>query len=73
VTAAFPSCFGEAPNAAFIPVRAFAVCIRASKESNSSFRFSSFVCVALESAPYSSIESRTALGVSCLVISTMPP
>jgi hypothetical protein len=33
-TAARPSCLGDAANAAFIPARAFGVCIRASSASN---------------------------------------
>lgn len=35
-SAALPSCFGDASNAACIPARAAAVCIRASSASNSS-------------------------------------
>ena len=71
-TAALPSCSGDALNAARAPPRALAVCILLSNASNSSFRVSSLACVVRESARYSSIESKTALGVSCFVMRTTP-
>lgn len=72
LTAAFPIRMGEAFNAAFIPARALGVCIRLSIASNSPLRVSTPLHAPRASAPYSSIESSTALGVSCLVTIAIP-
>src|SRR5947208_6617060 len=73
MTAAFPSCFGEAWKAACIEFRAPGRCMRMRSESNSALKVLILDSGALARAVYSSMEIRTALGASCFVITTTPP
>src|SRR5437016_5621864 len=73
MTAAFPSCFGEARKAACIEFRTPGLCMRMRSESNSALKLLILDSGALARAVYSSMEIRTALGASCFVITTTPP
>src|SRR6266704_5143579 len=73
MTAAFPSCFGEAWKALFIAFRAPGRCMRMRRESNSALKVLILDSGALARTVYLSMEIRTALGASCFVITTTPP
>src|SRR5262249_53054560 len=72
-TAARPISAGEAPNAAFMPPRAFGVCMRANIASNSALSESRALDAPRCSALNSSTDRMTAFGASCFVMTTVPP
>jgi hypothetical protein len=71
--AAWPSCFGEAPNAALILDRAPRVCILARRVSNSLLNVFSAIAPEAESASKSPTDIRTAFRVPCFVMNILAP
>ena len=73
LTAARPSCAGEASNAAAIAAFDFGACMRASSPSNCVLRSSRPGERDLTSDSNSAYDNSTAFGASCFVMATAPP